>query len=240
MCFCLFHAEDLKANNYKEGDALVVMANSGLCLRMSPDMHGKTIRILAYGEKVEVVETFGFAGTYRGRAGWMDGHWVKVRSGQTSGYVFDAFLTSLTPPTHEDQLCNDCDNIMLALDRYLFDNFAPRSMVDGPDHSEEINQTVTCLSDSICTTHTSGEGWYSIEVTFSERRLSEVLGVMRSLMVGNAMRDAFDASLVFHEDRDGFVRKVDIYQFARPVRIEISSDSAVTVSTTFVNTEDGC
>jgi hypothetical protein len=230
---------EIQANDYKDGQVLTVTANAGLRLRMAPDMHAKTISILEQGQEVVVENTFGYPEKHKGRIEWMDGFWIKVSAGGVSGYVFDGFLSSFPPPTHEAQLCIDCDNIVLSVDRYLFDNFQPVSMHDGPDHNEEITQFVTCLEDSICTTKTSGDGWFEFEAEFQGKRISEVIGLMRSLIVGKDMLEAFNRSMVFHEDRYGDVEKVQVLFYSSPVTIEKTANGT-RLDTVILGMTDGC
>jgi hypothetical protein len=91
--------------NYGQGDLLQVAAQSGLRLRTAPDANAGTISILACGETVEVMNTFSFDSLHQGTSGWYQGHWIYVRTVVGSGYVFDAYLSSLMMPNHENELC---------------------------------------------------------------------------------------------------------------------------------------
>ena len=81
-----------QASNYKIGQTLHVVANDGLVLRSKPSTYGDKLITLQHGEKVVIKELtdqkaniFGF-----------DGNWVKIQTeNQKTGYVFDAFLSTL-------------------------------------------------------------------------------------------------------------------------------------------------
>ena len=80
------------ATNYTVGQTLNVVAFDGLVLRSKPGTHGKNLTTLQTGETVTIQEMtkqkdsiFGFSG-----------NWVKIQTkNQGTGYVFDAFLSTL-------------------------------------------------------------------------------------------------------------------------------------------------
>ena len=230
---------DIKAYNYCEGDVMTVVATSGLRLRMSPDINARTIHILKFGEMVVVVDTDSFVTQNEDRISWMDGHWVKVRYGNLAGYAFDGFLSTLTVPTHENQLCIDCNSVTVPLDRYISDNYTSVSIEEGSQHSEEIAQFVTQHDGGITATRTSGEGWYELEAVFEGRRLCEVLNLLRSMMVDDHLRQSFEDSLIFREDRTGHINKVEVTLYDNPIHIT-SENGRVTLSTVVFSLEDGC
>lgn len=78
---------------------LTVHARKGLNLRSNPSFDGEKKTTIPYGTKVKVMHildtTFSISG--------LDGTWCKVAYGDTSGYVFDAYLSSLPFVSSEER-----------------------------------------------------------------------------------------------------------------------------------------
>ncbi|TKB95963.1 SH3 domain-containing protein [Pedobacter cryophilus] len=89
------------AENYKIGDQLFVASSKGLNLRLSSSLDSKIIKTLVFGSKVEIIDTkiseipFSlFVDDFWDHKGIeLKGFWVKVKSGDSEGYVFDGILT---------------------------------------------------------------------------------------------------------------------------------------------------
>lgn len=234
--FALFTIQNTNAQNYAVGDGLVVAANSGLRLRMHPDKSAPTIKVLKYDDPVVVQSANNFDDTYADRIQWIDGYWIKVKSQGVSGWVFDGFLTSMPLPNHEDQLCIDCGSITIPLMEYFSDNFFSECSEEGITTGEDISQFTTLYEDGIETAIIKGEGWYRADVTFYNHRISEVLNLIRAMLVGKRAETDFEESLVFHQDRYGYLEKIEIKYFDFPVNIEALPEGFIQLSTTIIDT----
>jgi hypothetical protein len=239
VLFALCTNQNTYAQNYAVGDGLVVAANSGLRLRIHPNKTAPTIKVLEYNDPVIVQSTNDFDGEYADRIQWFDGYWVKVKSGLVSGWVFDGFLTTMKLPTHEDQLCIDCDNIVVPLQQYIKDNYPSECGEELAVSGEDVAQYTTVYEDGIETAIAKGEGWYRAEFVFDGRRISEVLNLVRAMLVGKRAQSDFEDSLVFHEDRYGYLEKIEINYFDYPVTIEESPDGFILLSSTIIDLEPG-
>ena len=235
----LFTSQFTFAQNYAVGDGLVVAANSGLRLRIHPNKTAPTIKVLEYNDPVIVQSMNDFDEEYADRIQWFDGYWVKVKSGLVSGWVFDGYLTTMKLPTHEDQLCIDCDNIVAPLQQYINDNYPSECGEDLAVASEDVTQYTTLHGGGIESAITKGEGWFRAEYTFDGQRISEVLNLVRSMLVGKTAQSKFESSLVFHQDRHGYLEKIEIKYFNFPVIIEETPEGFILLSTTVINTEPG-
>jgi len=227
VLFVLCTTQITYAQNYAVGDGLVVAANSGLRLRIHPDKSAPTIKVLEYNEPVIVQSMNDFDEEYADRIQWFDGYWVKVKTGLVSGWVFDAFLTTMKMPNHEDQLCIGCDNIVIPLLRYINDNYPSECGEELLLKGEDVTQYTTLHMDGIESTITKGEGWYRAGILFNGQRISEVLNLLRSMLVGKNMMSDFEDSLVFHQDRQGYLEKIEIKYFNSPVTIEESPEGYI-------------
>ena len=220
---------DLNAQipNYAVGDGLVVAANSGLRLRVKPDMKSPTIKVLDFGQYVQVTKVD--TGQLTDRIGWNDGHWIKVNADHVSGWVFDGFLTTLAVPDHEDHLCIDCASLIYPLERYIQDHYLSECSEELADTSEDVFVSSVLYDGGIEFNKTIGEGWYQAGITFEDRRINEVLNLFRGMLVGNLMRADFEQSLVFHEDRSGQVNKVEVKLFADGLTIQSDDEGKIHV-----------
>jgi hypothetical protein len=86
---------------YRAGDELHVLALSGIRLRAAPGSD-KVLATLPYGAKVAVAEVLSPAQPFEAEG--IRGFWVKVKSKEQVGYVFDGFLSWLPAP---DKSCID-------------------------------------------------------------------------------------------------------------------------------------
>ncbi len=214
--------------NYEDGDVLTVVANSGLRLRINPQMTSPTIKVLEHGTPVTVIKVNGYEGAYTDRFQWMDGSWVKVKSGHLSGWLFDGFLTTLPVVEDIDHLCLDCYSLTTPLTQYLQGTLTIEC--EWTDTTEDVATTDLLYADGIYHHMIQGDGWYRHEIVFDQHRLSEVLNLMRSMLVGKQMRQAFEESLVFHQDGQGFVNRIEVKLFPDNLEIEQEPEGLITMT----------
>ena len=228
----LFPASPIHGQTYTEGDTLFVVAQSGLRLRTSPNTEAGTIRILEYGDPVVVSNTYGFDEAYHEKSNWLDGQWIQVTAHRVTGYLFDAYLTALAPVSHEDELCSEPMRFSAPVQTYLAHHYPVKWDEHGGEHREDIDQCITYYAPHIALTVTSGQGWYKTDVEFDGYRLSEVVNLLRSMLIGNDMLKLFDDSLTFYTDSQGMTSRIrgglDDYR----ISIEKRGDSLIVVSFT--------
>lgn len=233
--FAFLFIDYADAQNYAVGDGLVVAANSGLRLRIKPNISAPTIKVLEYGDPVTVQPMNDSSNAYADRIQWVDGHWVKIKTGLVSGWVFDGFLTGLVLPNRENQLCFPGDHIILPLENYIQDNFSQECTQDEAAFGEDISRFTSSYEGGIQITNTRGEGWYRSQILFEGRRMSEILNLMRTMLVGNDMRGEFEDALTFHQDRRGHLNKIEIKCFVFPVVIKQISAEYIEISSTIID-----
>ena len=229
-----------QAPNYNSGDVLNVVALSGLRLRMQPRMDAPTIRVVPYYDSVTVVESLDDGTGYIEKINWMEGHWVKVKYRGTVGYLFDAFVSNMKPPVHEDQLCYSRNELSYSIEQYINSVFTVECIEDGPDANEELAQVVTQYFERASQVKTAGEGWYQVKYEFEGYRYSEILNLMRQLLVGDDLRSDFENALVYHTSRTGRVTRIDINFGDFPIVMDITDDMVITLSSTIVTETDCC
>ena len=226
--------------NYKTGDILYVVANSGLRLRTSPGQNTGTIRVLGSGEAVVVSNTFGFDSAYQDQAGWFDGHWISVNMENVSGYVFDAFLSSLELPSHEDEFCIESLNFTTPVHTYINNHYPLRYDEQGPETREDVDQCITFHEGGIMMTSTIGEGWQKTDLVFQGYRLSEVVNLFRGMIVDKDLSQVFQDSMKFYKNNEGHMHRVQMGSEVRPVLIEKKRDGNIHVSFIELNIANGC
>jgi len=195
-------------------------------------MESPTIRVIPVGDTVSIVESFVDNYTHATRINWIDGHWVKIRYRGSVGYVFDGFLSHLPPPDHEQQLCFSPNQLITSIDRYL-EAHNLMLCIEEQDASEtDITTYLTVYDSGLERTVTTGEGWYRTSYTFENTRYSELLSMMRQLLVGENLRNEFEGSLIFHTGPTGRVSQVNIEFGDFPITMEITPDDLIHLSTT--------
>jgi hypothetical protein len=91
---------------YKTGDELYVWAVSGLNLREKPAQEAAKLSNIPYGSKVKVIGTSlkQIAFQVNEFTGFtIKGFWVEIQFGNQRGFVFDGFLSKISPPTKEEK-----------------------------------------------------------------------------------------------------------------------------------------
>ena len=91
---------------YEVGEEMYVIADGGLNLRKNPSIEGGVITLLNRGSKVKIdqilkSEEIELPNGYRGK-------WVKILYGNIQGFVFDAYLSRLSPIDFLDIDENGC------------------------------------------------------------------------------------------------------------------------------------
>ncbi len=229
----LFLKEICFSQNYATGDTLNVVAHSGLRLRTSPNGNSGTIRILEYGDLVKVQNTFEFDSAYQDKSGWLQGHWIYVNTNQVSGYVFDAYLSTLDVPSHENELCMESSlSFSAPLQEYIAHHFPFQTEEQGLEHGEDVDQCVKYHTDGVTLTKTVGNGWYKTDVTFEGYRLGEVVNLFRSMIVGDDMHEMFEDSLKFYKNKEGQIHKILTGHHEYPMRIAVDDNGMIHVSIT--------
>ena len=218
------------AQNYAVGDGVVVAATSGLRLRVQPEKSSPTIKVLDYNDRLQVVQIESQERNLQDRIQWQDGQWIRVKAGHLSGWVFDGFVTTLPLPDEETQLCIDCSSMIQPLNEYVSAHFGVECAEEQADTVEDLMSSTYLYDGGIQVSTTSSDGWYRSEIVFEGRRLSEIVNLLRSFSVGEQMRRDFDLSLVFHEDRQGLVSKVEVRLFPDDLVIERTPDGLIEVS----------
>jgi hypothetical protein len=101
------------SDSYKPGDKLYVYSREGLSLREQADPKGKLISVVTFGAEVVVQPDTKARVSYT--SSYIPGAWVKVKYGNTSGYMFNGFLSRLKamPLTTPEKSSEDFSNYLI-------------------------------------------------------------------------------------------------------------------------------
>ncbi len=115
--------------NFELNENFHVMALSGLRMRATPELKGKTILTIPYDAAVEQVDNgdYGILEVEEIKDFVVKGNWMKVRYEGKEGYVFNGYLTQFPMPNGSDYLKKE---------GYVFDGFLtkfplPEVLING-------------------------------------------------------------------------------------------------------------
>lgn len=96
----VFPDKTLGAENYKAGDKLYVAPTTGVNIRELPDVKAPILAnltfntvVLVMGDSLPVHPFRILVNNFDSGKLALQGHWVKVKSGKTTGYIFDGMLS---------------------------------------------------------------------------------------------------------------------------------------------------
>lgn len=190
---------------YAEGIRLNVYAGSGLKLRAFPNQNAEVLDIVRYGDQVEVINTFGFSADKADRIDWLDGHWILVEYDGMAGYLFDAYLSALSFPGSEEEICQDGYSYAYTLGAYFDRNYSNQQILDSSDQKMTYR-----LDGGIKIKRTNLDQVYSLEIEIPEMRISEILNLMRSMLPDRNAQIEFENALVFIEGPDNTINEIRI------------------------------
>jgi hypothetical protein len=186
-------------------DPLKVIAFSGLKLRTSPDMNGKVLKVIPFGEKVFLKERQNKSLTVE----WLEGQWALVEFEGKSGYVLDAFLTSLPIPMNDYELSQSDADISFPLLSWVEHNFKLIAKTDTVEN-QMYTKIVQHFEKGITVSRKEGPHAYQLVVEIPGIRLGDAYNLSRSLLLTKLERKLFEESSVFISNESSTVDKVKI------------------------------
>ena len=91
-----------------EVETKIVLATSGLNLRQEPSLDSKVLKLVAYGDRVAILEEKVKTDTIQlNKTKQLSGHWVKVAHRATQGYMFSAFLAKMESEYFPEELIDE-------------------------------------------------------------------------------------------------------------------------------------
>lgn len=198
---------------FKKGSKLRVFAVSGLNLRGKPDIRARTLKVVTYGEEVEVLHTLN--GDAELQVDWIKGHWLYVRTREREGFVFDGYLSDLPVPRIGDEnlQCRSREAFATLLKNYVIHYMESvgetvnRVVIADPGKSFH-EQTILKLA--------GGHGFVfnqyfenaSAELTLIGIRFTDAYNLVTALIHSCPNRQAVMDDLVFIRNRQGDIDRI--------------------------------
>ncbi len=190
-----------------EEPSLIVMAKSGLKLRLTPEINAPVLGVISYGEKVEIIKDDTTSSSLF-RIEWVEGTWIKVKSKGQIGYIFDGFVSILNVPLWDAEFSSDINNLSIALYTWAFNNYEFLK-IDTLAKSENSITTVSNLSGNELFVHDS-EQMMKVEFSISNIRIMDAYHLIESMMDTRSNRSILKENSVFFENQFGKVNRIKI------------------------------
>lgn len=190
-----------------EGTQLYVVANSGLTLRVAPNVDAESLGVVEFGASVEVL-TQPDSVKYFEKMNWVEGRWLFVEYDGVTGYMFDGYLSDLPLPMYEFERCQlDLDLI------YPLESWAEVNLGECKSNTVEAG-----VLKKITNTYIGGEKLvitnknsdYKIELYLNDVRLMDAYHLLQSMIDSKSRLETFKDQSTFIEDREGELYKVKI------------------------------
>lgn len=210
-----------------------VYASSGLNLRTAPETNGQIIKVIPFGDKVEIIEYTEKSQQIE----WMEGLWVKVKHNGHEGYLFDGFLSHLPLPSVMDGTTTRDDlDLTYPLINWLELNF---------DQTQEPDTLVLDKSYTL-TKYMEEDNWYSqtdseyryrMNVLLKNTKPGEAHHLLKSMLQTKNEKETYLEKTVYISDETGQISKIRV-ELDQPVQISKVSETDVLITVTSYHT--GC
>jgi len=190
-----------------EGSQLFVMANSGLTLRMEPNLNSESLGVVDFGESVEVLNQPDSINNFE-KLNWVEGKWIFVEHDGVTGYMFDGYLSDLPMPIYEFEKCQlDLDLI------YPLESWTDVNLGESTSDTVEAG-TLKKVTDryvggeQLVRSHKNDD--YKLELYLNDIRLMDAYHLLQSMIDSRNRLETFKDQSTFIEDKDGELYKVKI------------------------------
>lgn len=210
-----------------------VYASSGLNLRTAPETNGQIIKVIPFGDKVEIIE---YTENHQ-QIEWMEGVWVKVQHNGHEGYLFDGFLSHLPLPSVIDGTTTRDDlDLTYPLIKWLDLNFDETKAADTLllDNSFSLTKY---LEGENWYTQTDGKYRYRLNVLLSHTKLGEAHHLLKSMLQTKTEQEVYQEKTVYISDESGEINKIRV-ELDQPVQLTKVSETDILITVTAYHT--GC
>ncbi|NNK90356.1 MAG: SH3 domain-containing protein [Saprospiraceae bacterium] len=227
-----FAAFSAKADTIPQIERVNVYALSGLSLRAIPTLEGQMLKVIPFGENVQIIEKTNKSQTIE----WMSGHWIKVRYQGLEGYIFDGFTSDLPFPMLSFELTQedlDLSYPLLAWAEYHFDQIGEADTI----RTEGQYGLVQHLENGIRLQREDSDYHFKASIILPGRHISEAYNLLRSMLLTKNERIAYNQSSVFLANVSGNIDHIKI-NLDSPVEIRTLPDGSVKISV--ITFHEGC
>lgn len=205
FCFCTA----LVANNpYSSGETLNVVANAGLKMRLTPDLNGELIKVIPYGERVEVLNNNDALKSEV--LEYVSGNWLLVSYEGQTGYVFDGYLTPLSIPSYDFELNMDNIGFMNSLEAYVNYRFISIEVPDTIMGNNGMTKVVQRYNNDAKMTQVYNINYSQIILELSDIRLMDAYHLLISMLADKDQKENFLDHSIFITDTEGQTERINI------------------------------
>jgi len=182
-----------------------VTAFSGLKIRTAPGLKSQILKIIPFGESVNIIESDVSPSVIE----WMEGHWTKVEYKGIEGYVFDGFLSELPIPRWNFELSQsdmDLTYPMLAWAENNFDQIREPDTLNRGNHDKIIQY----MEHGIVLSREDSDYSFNTSIELPETTMSEAYNIMKSMLLSRAERALYDKSAIYIKDKEGNIKTIKI------------------------------
>lgn len=227
-----FATFSVKADTIPQIERANVYAISGLSLRAIPNLEGQTLKVIPFGESVQIVDKTSKSQSIE----WMSGNWIKVKYQGLEGYIFDGFTSDLPFPMMTFELTQedlDLSYPLLAWAEYHFDQMGEADTI----HREGQYGLVQYLEDGIQLKREDSDYHFKASIIIPDRHISEAYNLLRSMLLTKNERIVYNQNSVFIANRSGIIDHIKI-NLESPVEIRALPDGSVKISV--ITFHEGC
>lgn len=212
---------------FVEGTQLYVVANSGLTLRMAPNLNSESLGVIEYGSSVEVLNQPDSILRVE-KLNWVEGKWIYVEVDGVTGYMFDGYLSDLPMPIYEFEICQLDLDLIYPLESWTDVNLGTS---EGDTVEAGALKRVTDRyfgGEKLIRTHKGDD--YKLELYLNDIRLMDAYHLLQSMIDTKARLEIFKDESTFIEDRQGELHKVKI-NLDNPIELRklASGDIKITI-----------
>lgn len=215
-----------------EPETVNVMAFSGLKIRTAPGLESQVLKVIPFGERVNVLEKSEISENVE----WFSGQWIKVEYQGIEGYVFDGFVSDLPVPSYEFELTKDDLQLcypILAWTEYHYDE------VLKPDTSNihGVSKIHQYMENGILLSREESDYHMKSTLELHDIRISDAYNLLRSMCLTKAERKEFENNSVFISNRENEIDQIKI-NLQNPVHIKKQRDGNIKI--TAITFFEGC
>lgn len=192
----------------KEGAPLHVVASSGLNMRSKPNHSSLSIKTIPYASTV-IVLAQNFECLLSDEIEWVSGQWIKVEHKGDQGYIFNGFLSSLTPPDIRQNSGEQEISLIVGLDIWIYNNLKPVSIPDTM--SNEFSYTIKHHFENraIYEQQLYSAGYRS-RLFLQNVRIMDVFHLIKGFYDDNFKKEKIDSKSIFIKDKNNKLESIKL------------------------------
>lgn len=207
-----------------------VIATSGLKLRATPGLDGEVIKVIPYGDQVDLVEKTEIRETIE----WRLGNWVMITHEGQNGYLFDGFLSSLALPA-KNELADSNLELSVPLISWIETNYDEILLPDTIQNEDLY--LLENYFEGIKLTRRNNDYNYKVIVEMEGVQLEEIYNLLLSMVERTVDRGIFLENSLFVSNNTGQINAIKIQGYY-PIVISKEENDRIKIEIT--SYELGC